>query len=310
MVEVTTFPVRYGNILMIKINSIIDDRYKIIANIASGGMSNVFEARDIIFKRNVAIKILKSEFRDNLENLIRFQNEAKISASLNHPNIVKIYDYGEVDDLPYIVNEFIKEQTLREVLDYKRYLSLNEACSIIIQVLDAISYLHSKQIIHRDIKPLNIFILNDGGVKITDFGISFVKGSSLNLNETKKIMGTAQYLAPELIKGLKPSFQTDIYAIGIVFYEILTGKVPFDSKNPSEVAKMQLKNIVPSVLKTIPNLPNDVDEIIRKATDKNIFNRYKTCEDFKNDLSALLKNKKLLSKSRGIFKRLFGLLND
>ena len=182
---------------MIRVNDLIGERYKIISELGHGGMSDVFEARDIIFKRTVAVKIIKFENSNKIENLIRFQNEARFSAAFNHPNIVKIYDYGEHNNLPYIVNEYMKSQTLRDVLDYKKNLGLNETCQIMLQLCDAVIEVHSKNIIHRDIKPQNIYYLSDGTVKLSDFGISVLLNSPLNVNENKKVMGTVQYLAPE-----------------------------------------------------------------------------------------------------------------
>lgn len=291
-------------------DTLINDRYKIINSIGHGGMSDVYEARDIIFKRTVAIKVIKDEFVNNIENLIRFQNEARISCCLNHSNIIKVYDYGQIDNLPFIVNEFVKDQTLRDVLDYKRNLSVGEACLIMLQVCDAVIYLHNRKIIHRDLKPANIFYGADGSVKIGDFGISIVLNSTMNVNENNKVVGTAQYLAPEIIKGDKPSFQSDIYALGITFYEIVTGKVPFDADNPDVVARMQVKNIVPSPLLAMPNLPQDVETIIFKAVNKNLRERYQTVEEMRRDILILYSNKKAINKGHGILSRIFGLSSD
>ncbi len=295
---------------MIKNGELINERYKVIGSVGHGGMSDVYEARDIIFKRNVAIKIIKTDFANNIENLIRFQNEAKISACLNHPNIIKIFDYGEIDNLPYIVNEFVKDQTVRDVLDFKRNLSALESTAVMIQICQAIIYCHSKHVIHRDIKPQNIFYGADGSVKLSDFGISVVLGSAMNVNENNKIVGTAQYLAPELITGGKPSFQSDIFALGIVYYELLTGKVPFDGKTAAEVAKKQISEEMPSPLKFMPNLPIDLVNIIMKATNKDLKVRYKTVDELYQDIIDIYHNKKKMHKGTNLFSRIFGLSND
>lgn len=292
---------------MIRINDFIGDRYKIVSELGHGGMSDVFEARDIIFKRTVAIKIIKFDQANKIENLIRFQNEARFSAAFSHPNIVKIYDYGEYNNLPYIVNEYMKSQTLRDTLNYKKNLTLNEACQIMLQLCDALIEVHSKNIIHRDIKPQNIYYGSDGTIKLSDFGISVLLNSPLNVNENKKVMGTVQYLAPELVYGKKCSFQSDIYATGITFFELLTGQVPFDGKKVSEVAYMQVNDDMPSVHSIIPTLPKEVDKIIQKATAKELSDRYKNVYDLRKDILSLYKNKKLIKKKTNFFVKLFGL---
>ena len=273
-------------------------------------MSDVYQAKDLIFKREVAIKVIKYEFINNIENLIRFQNEARISACLNHPNIIKIFDYGEIDNLPFIVNEFVKDQTLRDVLDFKRALSSKEACSIMLQILDAIIYIHSKNIIHRDIKPQNIFYGVDGSVKLSDFGISVIKGSLMNVNENNKVVGTAQYLAPEIFRGGKPSFQSDIFSLGILFFEIVTGRVPFDAKTPGEVGVLMLENDVPSPKKFMPSIPKEIEEIILKSTSKDLNIRYKDAKEMRKDIEKVYNNKKLINKGHSLFARIFGLSRD
>lgn len=295
---------------MIRVNDLIGERYKIISELGHGGMSDVFEARDIIFKRTVAIKIIKFENSNKIENLIRFQNEARFSAAFNHPNIVKIYDYGEHNNLPYIVNEYMKSQTLRDVLDYKKNLGLNETCQIMLQLCDAVIEVHSKNIIHRDIKPQNIYYLSDGTVKLSDFGISVLLNSPLNVNENKKVMGTVQYLAPELVYGKKCSFQSDIYAMGITMFELLTGQVPFDASKVSDIAYMQVNDEMPSVLTIIPTLPKEVDKIVQKATAKDVQDRYKTVVELRKDILSLYKNKKLIKKKSNFFAKLFGLARN
>ncbi len=291
---------------MIRVNDVIGQRYKIISELGKGGMSDVYEARDVIFRREVALKIIKYENAKRIDNLIRFQNEARFSAAFNHPNIVKIYDYGEYNNLPYIVTEYVKGQTLRDVLDYKRCFSLNESCSIMLQLCDALIEVHSKNIVHRDIKPQNVYYASDGEIKLGDFGISVLLGSGMNVNENKKVMGTAQYLAPELVYGEKATFQSDIYAMGITFFELLTGRVPFDGKNPHDVAVMQVEKEVPSPLTINPDLPKEVEYIIFKAVNKNLDERYKSVNEMKKDILSLYKNKKIMRKRGSLFARIFG----
>jgi len=287
---------------MIKIGDTINGRYKVVGNLGEGGMSTVYEVRDPIFRRHCALKIIKPECATKIENIIRFQNEARFLASFNHPNIVKIYDYGEYNNLPYFICEYINSQTIRDVLDYKRNFSLKEASGIMIQLCDAVSCIHEHNIIHRDIKSQNIYYSYDGSIKLADFGISILLGSKINLNENKKIMGTVQYLAPEIIHGKKPLFQSDIYSMGITFYELLTGKVPFDGSNSDEVARMHLDKKMLSPLKINPTLPFEVERIVFKATEKDPKKRYQSAKDFKEDILSLFDEK---DKKKG-FKGLFG----
>lgn len=311
MGEAIISPLPYGRLLkMIEVGKLLADRYKITSKIGHGGMSEVYEARDIIFRRPVAVKMLSLDASSNIENVIRFQNEARIASALNHPNIVKIYDFGSYYNTPYIVNEYMKSQTLKDTIDFKKSLPLYQALRITSQLLDAACYLHEKNIIHRDIKPQNIFYGSDEIVKLADFGISIVLNASLNINENKRVVGTAQYLAPELVRGKKPSFQSDIYAIGITFYELLTGEVPFDDGNVNKIAFDHIKKDIPSPLKTMPTLPKSVEKIIFKATNKDLDLRYKTAKEMQKDIIKLLNNKNEMKKNRGFFSRFFGLSAD
>jgi len=290
---------------MIKVNDFVNNRYKVTGVLGHGGMSEVFSAEDIIFKRIVAIKIIKEAFVSRPESIIRFENEARFSSALNHPNIVKIYDFNKYDDLPYIVNEYVKGKTLKDYIDAKKRFSIQEVCHIMLQLCDAMMYVHNKGIIHRDIKPQNIFYDSNGDVKLADFGISYLLNSNLNVYENKRVMGTAEYLAPEVIRGKTPSFQSDVFAMGVTFYELITGCVPFDGDNPSEIAKMQVNNVIPSPKKIIPNLSDDICEVIFKATNKDLNIRYKNAGEMRTAIHDLV-NKPSSKENKGFFNKLFG----
>lgn len=290
---------------MISISDMIDERYKIRALVGRGGMSDVYEAYDIISKKCVAIKIINEANENNEESKIKFENEARIAASLNHPNIVKIYNYSFFNNKPYIVNEFQKGQTLKDTLAFKGYFTLLEACQIMIQILSALSYIHQNKIIHRDIKPHNIFCGSDGIVKVSDFGISIFQKDLDKIKKSRKIDGTIQYLAPEVIRQNKISPQSDIYSAGITFFELLTGYLPFDEDNIIEVAKSHLNNEVPSPRKVMTSLPLECEEIIKKATEKDLDLRYKSALSMKNDIEAIYNNKKIVTKGLNLFDRIF-----
>lgn len=292
---------------MIKIGDFLEERYKIKDIIGHGGSSDVYEARDIIFRRTVAIKVLNSEASKDPNSIKRFENEARISSSLNNINIVKIFDFGEAEGRKFIVNEYQKGQTLKDALAYKRYFSLYETLLIMMQFLDAIIYIHSKNIIHCDIKPQNAFYGSDGTLKLTDFGISIVKNSINNIENKGMVLGTVQYLAPEVIHGKTPDEQSDIYALGITFFELLTGNLPFDDDNPKNVALLHVNKQIPSPLKYMSNLPKETEKIIFKATNKNKELRYKTAKDMKDDILNLFNNKKQMKKSTPFLIRMFGI---
>ncbi len=263
---------------------LLNNRYKIVGSIGEGGMANVYLADDTIDNRQVAIKVLRGEMANDPVALVRFQREANAAATLSHPNIVEIYDVGNVNNRHYIVMEYVKGQSLKQLLARRGALPVNEAVYIMRQLTEAIEAAHLKGIIHRDIKPQNVLITADGSIKITDFGIAMAQ-DALQLTVSDSVMGSVHYLAPELAKGEPASMQSDVYSLGVVFYELLNGDVPFRAETPVQVAIKHLREDMPFIRDVNPNIPQSVENVIIKATAKNKMNRYLNCRDLINALN-------------------------
>ena len=273
----------------------INDRYEIIKSIGEGGMANVYLAKDIILDRNVAIKILRGDLAGDEKFVRRFQREALSASSLSHPNIVEMYDVGEDNGTYYIVMEYVQGMTLKQLIKKKGSLSLSEAIDIMLQITDGIKAAHDSYIIHRDLKPQNILIQDNGEIKITDFGIAMALNST-QLTQTNSVMGSVHYLPPEQASGKGATIKSDIYSMGILFYELLTGKLPFKGDNAVEIALKHMKNDIPSVRQENPNIPQSVENIILKATAKNPKNRYETASKMHDDLLTCLNEDRLNEK--------------
>ena len=282
---------------MINIGDILDNRYRITEFLGSGGMAEVYEANDFIANRYVAIKILKPEFINDIEIVEAFKNEIKISSLMSHPNIVSVYNEGVFNKRPYIVIEYVKEQTLANKLDYLTRFSLDEAISIMEQLLDALQYTHEHKLIHRDVKPQNIFYFSNGTIKLGDFGIAKEEDKL-----SSSIVGSIHYLAPEVISGRPYSIRSDVYAAGITFFELITGRLPFDVGKTIDIAHDQKFKQMPHPSKIIDSIPKEIDEIILKATAKNPINRYMSAFDFKK---ALENFKNGISNKESLIKKIF-----
>ena len=265
----------------------ISDRYQIIKSIGEGGMANVYLAYDTILDRNVAIKILRGDLANDEKFVRRFQREALAASSLSNPNIVEVYDVGEDNGEYYIVMEYIDGKHLKQLLKKRGKLTVSEAVDIVMQITEGLSVAHDSYIIHRDIKPQNIMILENGMVKITDFGIAMAMNST-QLTQTNSVMGSVHYLPPEQASGKGATLQSDIYSIGILFYELLTGTLPYKGENAVEIALKHLKEPLPSVRDQVPNVPQSVENIIIKATAKNPKNRYADAREMHEDLKTCL----------------------
>lgn len=267
--------------------TIISNRYEIISSIGQGGMADVYKAQDTILNRIVAIKVLKQKLTSDAMTLVRFQREASAASRLSHPNVVDIYDVGEYEGMHYIVMEYVRGRTLKQLIQKRGALTVDEALFIMKQLTSAIKAAHDKNIIHRDIKPQNILMKDDGTAKITDFGIA-VAGDSVQLTFNNAVMGSAHYLAPESAQGNDPNKQVDIYSLGIVFYELLTGDVPFKGKTPTEIALKHLRTPIPYVRDFNPSIPQAVENIVLKATAKDTKERYQNLNDMLYDLNHCL----------------------
>ena len=272
---------------MIVKGSKINDRYQIIKTLGEGGMANVYLAHDTILDRNVAVKVLRGDLASDEKFVRRFQREALSASSLSHPNIVEMYDVGEDDGQYYIVMEYVDGKTLKQVLKSRGHLSITEVIDIMLQLTDGMAHAHDAYIIHRDIKPQNIMILSNGMIKITDFGVATALNST-QLTQTNSVMGTVHYLPPEQAQGKGSTIRSDIYSMGIMMYELLTGLVPYKGDNAVEIALKHLREPLPSVRKTNPNIPQSVENIIIRATAKNPKNRYTDAREMHEDLKTAL----------------------
>ena len=265
----------------------ISDRYQIIKSIGEGGMANVYLAYDTILDRNVAVKILRGELSSDEKFVRRFQREALSASSLSNPNIVEVYDVGEDNGDFYIVMEYIEGKHLKALLKKRGKLTVPEVVDIMSQIANGLSVAHDSYIIHRDIKPQNIMILENGMVKITDFGIAMAINAT-QLTQTNSVMGSVHYLPPEQASGKGATLQSDIYSMGILMYELLTGNLPFKGDNAIEIALKHLKEHVPPVSEELPNVPQSIENIIIRATAKNPKNRYADAREMYEDLKTCL----------------------
>ena len=265
----------------------VNDRYQIIKTIGEGGMANVYLAYDTILDRNVAVKVLRGDLATDEKFVRRFQREALSASSLSHPNIVEVYDVGEDNGEYYIVMEYVEGKHLKALLKKRGKLTVPEVIDIALQITNGLSVAHDSYIIHRDIKPQNILILENGLIKITDFGIA-VAMNATQLTQTNSVMGSVHYLPPEQASGKGATLQSDIYSIGILMYELLTGKLPFRGDNAVEIALKHLKEPMPSIRDELPDIPQSVENIILRATAKNPKNRYSDAREMHEDLKTCL----------------------
>ncbi len=259
---------------------ILAGRYELLEKIGDGGMAVVYKAKDKLLNRFVAVKILKPEFIRDMKFIESFRRESQAAASLSHPNIVNVYDVGKEGNIHYIVMELVEGRVLSDVIRERGPLDVAWAVSIAKQVASALSLAHKNHIIHRDVKPHNILITRDGVAKITDFGIAkAVNSGTIVGNQQGMIMGSVHYFSPEQARGGYVDEKSDIYSLGIVMYEMLTGKVPFDADNPVTVAVMHMNNEITPPSELNPGIPPEVEAVVMKATNKYQVNRYRSADE-------------------------------
>jgi serine/threonine-protein kinase len=277
--------------MMIEPGTILDERYKLTKTLGEGGMANVYLAHDLILDRDVAVKVLRLDLQNDPDTLRRFRREAMATLELNHPNIVSIYDVGESDGQQYLVMEYVHGMNL------KKYIALNfpipyaRVIKLMSQVLSAVQEAHSHNIIHRDLKPQNIMVDDNGTAKIADFGIA-VALSDNSMTQTNSLLGSVHYLSPEQARGAMPTRQSDIYALGIILYEMLTGSVPFEGDSAVSIALKHFQEEIPSVRKFDPRIPQALENVVLKATAKSPAQRYTSVEAMNEDLATALSPKR------------------
>lgn len=282
------------------LNTLFDSRYIISKYLASGGMAEIYEAQDLIINKPVALKFIKDKYLENMASIEQFKNEARYTSIFNHPNIMKIYNVGEYELKPYVSYELLRGKTLKEVLDNRGKLSIDEAFDYMLQILAGSEEIHTHGILHNDFKPDNLYLISDGTIKIVDFGAA----THISSKNEKQIFGTVNYLAPEVITNKKYSVQSDIYSLGIIFYELLNGDLPFEGSNSKEVIEAHAKaDIVHLDLFSSSLDVNDINYVINKAVTRNVSLRYKTDREFISDLIKI-QHKEKLKKDRA-FRRIF-----
>ena len=273
---------------MIQIGKIFAGRYRILKQIGRGGMADVYLAKDLILDgEEVAVKVLRTNYQTDPIAVARFQREARAMADLDHPHIVRITDIGEEDGQQYLAMEYVAGLDLKRYIKENYPLSNEEAVRIMGQILLAMRLAHARGIVHRDLKPQNILLTPDGTAKVTDFGIA-VAFAETSLTQTNSMLGSVHYLSPEQARGSKATFQSDIYAMGIIFYEMLTGHIPYDGDSAVTIALQHFQKPLPSVIAENPSVPQALENVVIKATAKKLSDRYQSVSEMYVDLSTSL----------------------
>lgn len=265
------------------VGKILAERYELIEKIAEGGMARVYRGRDLLLKRTVAVKILKDQMTGDAAFIRRFEREAQSAAALSHPHIVNIYDVGEEDGTYYMVMEYVDGKNLKEYIREKGPLPVSEAVQITRQIAEALQQAHAAGVVHRDIKPQNILFSHDGKVKVTDFGIA-IAGDGVTVTVGDEIIGSVQYISPEQARGGLAGKQSDLYSLGVVLYEMVTGKVPFTGESPVAVAMKHIQEQIIPPRRLVEKIPESLEQIILKAVEKDSADRYNSASELLEDL--------------------------
>jgi serine/threonine-protein kinase len=265
-------------------DQVVSGRYRVLRKLGGGGMADVYLCEDLTLGRRVALKVLLQRFLNDPTFVERFRREAKAAAGLNHPNLVSIYDWGEVDGTYYIVMEYVEGETLKDLIRRRGRLSGNESVAVAMQLLAAVEFAHRSGIVHRDIKPQNVMLDRGGTVKVMDFGIA--RAGDSGMTEAGSILGTAQYLAPEQAKGQPVDERSDLYSVGVVLYEMLTGTVPFKGDSAVTVALKHVSEVPREPAELVPGMPYALNQIVLKAMAKDPADRYQSAAEFARDLRA------------------------
>ena len=266
----------------------VGKRYRIIRSLGEGGMANVYEAEDLVQKRRVTLKMLRFDLQDDPRSVERFHKEANSLTKLDNPHIVQIYDFGNDHGVPYLIMEYVKGTDLKTYLKEHYPLSCEKVVDIMEQILSAVESAHRIGIIHRDLKPQNILIDNYGKVKVTDFGISIAAMESATITKTNTMIGSVHYISPEQARGSIITKQSDIYSLGIILFELLTGKVPFEGQTAVSIAVKHYRDNLPSARKINPKVPQALENVILHATAKKLKDRYPDAETMARDLKTAL----------------------
>ncbi len=287
-------------LMVLELNKLIDSRYILYRHVASGGMADIYEAQDVVLNKPVALKFLKEKYLDDADSLEQFKNESRFISIFSHPNILHIYNVGEYINRPYVSYELLKGKTLKDLLDARGKISIDEALDYMSQVLLGVKEMHELGILHNDLKPDNLYLLYDGTIRIVDFGAA----THISSKAEKHILGTVNYLAPEVVNSKKYSTQSDIYSLGIILYELLTGEVPFIGEDSKEVIKAHFKGEIVKVKEQFISANiNDINYVINKAIYFNPSHRYKTIKEILDDINKI--KARILIKKDGPLKKAF-----